>query len=141
MNVIRYSVLGCLAALLVTPLHAEPRTIDDCETIQAADAYNQCLASFGPVAKEHNLRPADAGKTPPAIDAKAAARSTALAAQDADEGKTATIHERRGRHGYRGRRAVHGAGLGAGHGAGPGAAHRGGGRKRASFTVRRRRHR
>jgi len=32
---------------------AEPRTIEDCEKIQAADAYNQCLASFGPAAHEH----------------------------------------------------------------------------------------
>ncbi len=29
---------------------AAPRSIADCETIQAADAYNHCLASFGPAA-------------------------------------------------------------------------------------------
>jgi hypothetical protein len=29
---------------------AAPRSIADCEKIQAADAYNRCLASFGPVA-------------------------------------------------------------------------------------------
>ncbi len=29
---------------------AVPRTINDCEKIEAADAYNQCLALFGPPA-------------------------------------------------------------------------------------------
>lgn len=32
---------------------AAPRSINDCEKIQAADAYNQCLALFGPVARGH----------------------------------------------------------------------------------------
>ena len=36
-------------------------TIKDCEKIQAADAYNQCLASFGPAAREHELKPVPAG--------------------------------------------------------------------------------
>ena len=35
----------------------EPRTIDECEKIQAADAYNQCLAKFGPTSKLRNLEP------------------------------------------------------------------------------------
>jgi hypothetical protein len=42
-----------LAVCAGTSALAEPRTIDDCEKIQAADAYNQCLASFGPAAHEH----------------------------------------------------------------------------------------
>jgi hypothetical protein len=42
-----------LAVVWGTAAVAEPRTIDDCEKIQAADAYNQCLASFGPAAHEH----------------------------------------------------------------------------------------
>jgi hypothetical protein len=39
----------------VAPAHsnAAPRGIDDCEKIQAADAYNQCLAVFGPLARVH----------------------------------------------------------------------------------------
>src|SRR5579875_1329298 len=43
------------AALIAAPasLIAAPRTINDCEKIQAADAYNQCLALFGPVARGH----------------------------------------------------------------------------------------
>jgi hypothetical protein len=32
---------------------AVPRSIDGCEKIQAADAYNQCLALFGPLARGH----------------------------------------------------------------------------------------
>jgi hypothetical protein len=44
-----------VAALIAAPAHsnAAPRGIDDCEKIQAADAYNQCLALFGPVARGH----------------------------------------------------------------------------------------
>jgi hypothetical protein len=43
------------AALIVAPVqsNATPRSIDDCEKIQAADAYNQCLAVFGPLARGH----------------------------------------------------------------------------------------
>src|ERR1700724_2139931 len=43
------------AALIAAPAHsnATPRSIDDCEKIQAADAYNQCLALFGPLARGH----------------------------------------------------------------------------------------
>jgi hypothetical protein len=42
-------------ALIAAPAHlnATPRSIDDCEKIQAADAYNQCLAVFGPLARGH----------------------------------------------------------------------------------------
>jgi hypothetical protein len=44
------------AALLAVPAQskAAPRNIDECEKIQAADAYNLCLASFGPVARGHH---------------------------------------------------------------------------------------
>jgi hypothetical protein len=42
-----------LAAFVAAPAIAAPRTIDDCEKIEAADAYNQCLALFGPVARGH----------------------------------------------------------------------------------------
>jgi len=47
-----------LAAALIAPpalSNAAPRTIDDCEKIDAADAYNQCLAAFGPVAHTHGV--------------------------------------------------------------------------------------
>jgi hypothetical protein len=42
-------------------LCAAPATIKDCEKIQQADAYNRCLASFGPVAHELHLAPVPAG--------------------------------------------------------------------------------
>jgi hypothetical protein len=44
-----------VAALVAAPAlsNAAPRSIDDCEKIQAADAYNQCLAVFGPLARGH----------------------------------------------------------------------------------------
>jgi hypothetical protein len=49
-------VLGT-GLLVVCPNRAvaAARTIQDCEKIEAADAYNQCLASFGPAAHEHPL--------------------------------------------------------------------------------------
>ncbi len=44
-----------VAALIAAPAlsNAAPRSIDGCEKIQAADAYNQCLAVFGPIARGH----------------------------------------------------------------------------------------
>lgn len=44
-----------VAALAAAPAQskAAPRSIGDCEKIQAADAYNQCLALFGPLARGH----------------------------------------------------------------------------------------
>lgn len=35
--------------LLAAPAFAGPRSIDDCEAIKEANAYNLCLASFGPM--------------------------------------------------------------------------------------------
>ena len=61
----------CLGVALLTAAGASaatagPRKIDDCESIQAADAYNQCLASFGPVAKDRAMQnePAQASAAP-----------------------------------------------------------------------------
>jgi hypothetical protein len=39
----------CAAA----PAAAAPRTINDCEAIKEPNAYNLCLASFGPVRGQH----------------------------------------------------------------------------------------
>jgi len=49
---------GFSLLLGLSAVHAAeaPRTINDCEKIQAADAYNQCLASFGPVAHERGAK-------------------------------------------------------------------------------------
>ncbi|MGD0634292.1 MAG: hypothetical protein ABSA13_08460 [Beijerinckiaceae bacterium] len=61
--------------VFVAPVRAdEPRKIDDCEKIQAADAYNQCLAKFGPSSKLHNLEPEKPG------DVKASAAEAAATA-------------------------------------------------------------
>ena len=92
-------------------------TIGDCEQISAADAYNQCLAKFGPPSKAGNLEPERPG------DVKGSSEEAAAAAgrpKGAAGGKTAV---RRGRHGRGGHYSRHG----------------GGGRKRATFTVRRHR--
>ncbi len=49
--------LGLAATpLFLTPVLAVPSSINDCEKIEAADAYNLCLAAFGPVAHEHQLK-------------------------------------------------------------------------------------
>jgi hypothetical protein len=55
-----FLALQLLAAAALFPVlsavaHAAPRTIEDCEKIEAADAYNKCLAQFGPAAHEHAL--------------------------------------------------------------------------------------
>lgn len=50
-----------VAMALFVSQAAAARSIKDCDKIQAADAYNLCLASFGPVAHERNLKPVPAG--------------------------------------------------------------------------------
>lgn len=47
---LRMIPVASAATLTVFAAAAAPRSIADCESIQAADAYNRCLASFGPVA-------------------------------------------------------------------------------------------
>ena len=52
---IRTLPLILLAALfMVKAAEAAPRSIEDCEKIKEAEAYNLCLASFGPVRGQHN---------------------------------------------------------------------------------------
>lgn len=46
-------LLAVAALILSPPALAGPRTIDDCEAIKDAGAYNLCLASFGPVRGQH----------------------------------------------------------------------------------------
>jgi hypothetical protein len=52
---IRSSLFYLIIALSI-PLSAKasPRSINDCEKIKEAEAYNLCLASFGPVRGQHN---------------------------------------------------------------------------------------
>ena len=103
-----------LALALVTTAHAQA-TINDCEKIQAADAYNQCLAKFGPPAKSGNLEPERPG------DIKSGSADAA-----AGGGKPS-----RGRH-VAGRRHGRGAYVHRGRGRGV-VAH--GGRKRMTISV------
>jgi hypothetical protein len=42
-----------LALCAAAPAAAAPRTINDCEAIKEPNAYNLCLASFGPVRGQH----------------------------------------------------------------------------------------
>ena len=45
--------LVALTLLAASPAGAGPRGIDDCEAIKEANAYNNCLASFGPTRGQH----------------------------------------------------------------------------------------
>ncbi len=58
-NRLRYCALAAgllLGGFFANAAAAQPKTINDCEKIQAADAYNQCLALFGPAAHEHGAK-------------------------------------------------------------------------------------
>ena len=77
---------GCLS---VTLAHAQA-TIDECEKIQAADAYNQCLAKFGPPQKSQNLEPERPG------DVKGSSEEAAAGAEHA-RGSVRAGRHRRGR--------------------------------------------
>jgi hypothetical protein len=65
--------LAGLPALAV----AAPRTIADCEQIEAADAYNRCLASFGPPGRSLRLT-TDAPSGDEATMAQADAEQTSV---------------------------------------------------------------
>jgi hypothetical protein len=54
-------LIAAAMSLCLSGAEAAPKSIKDCDKIQAADAYNLCLASFGPVAHEHDLKPVPAG--------------------------------------------------------------------------------
>lgn len=105
------AVVLCLAGAA----HAQ-RTINDCETIQAADAYNQCLAKFGPPAKTLNVESARPG------DIKSGSEE---AAAGAGKARGARVGRRHGRGGYAVRRSRGGGRV----------AHGRGGRKRMTISV------
>lgn len=106
------SLAGAFAVGLIclTAARGQAR-IDDCEKIQAADAYNQCLAKFGPESKVKSVEPERPG------DVKGSSEEAAATA-GAPKGQ-ATRHAAGRRRGGHASRAA-------------------GGRKRISFTVRRR---
>ncbi|AZG75667.1 hypothetical protein EHO51_02315 [Methylocystis rosea] len=47
------AVFFAASLLFAAPALAASRSIDDCEAIKEADAYNRCLASFGPTRGQH----------------------------------------------------------------------------------------
>lgn len=92
------------AGLALAPLLAvaAPRSIKDCEQIKQADAYNECLASFGPVvpglaARERAFTPHG---PPPEASVPEGLR-----------GKAATLRSHRRRHVRHAHRMRHGRGL------------------------------
>lgn len=46
-------LVAAILSALTAPALAAPRSIADCEKIQEADAYNRCLAAFGPTRGQH----------------------------------------------------------------------------------------
>ena len=106
--------------------------IEDCEKIQAADAYNQCLGKFGPTSKVKNVTPAQPG------DVKGSGEEAAASAGAKGPTSTAT---RSSRQASRGRvsRGHRGGGRHFTHGSGKRSAGKASGRKRMTFTVRRHR--
>jgi hypothetical protein len=57
MNMLR--TIGLFGLLLFASLPVSAQgSIEDCEKIQAADAYNKCLAQFGPMRGQRAARPA-----------------------------------------------------------------------------------
>jgi len=69
-----------LASLLTQTAYAGPRTIDDCEAIKEPNAYNLCLASFGPMRGQHGASyPGVASEGAKGGSGKAASRSVGAA--------------------------------------------------------------
>ena len=105
--------------------------IEDCESIQAADAYNQCLAKFGPTSKVKSVEPV---KPSDIKDNSAEAAAGAKAAASAKASAKVSRHASRG-HGVRAR-GRHVATRGR-HG-GSSRTKKSGGRKRMTIVVHRR---
>jgi hypothetical protein len=57
MNMFRIAGLFGLLLFASLPVSAQS-SIEDCEKIQQADAYNKCLAQFGPMRGQRAARPA-----------------------------------------------------------------------------------
>ncbi len=72
-----------------TAAHSQA-TIADCEKIQAADAYNQCLAKFGPTSKVKSLEPERPGDIKGSSE-EAAASAGAAKGRAKGPGKGATV--------------------------------------------------
>ena len=109
--------VALVALASIAAAHAQA-TIADCEQISAADAYNQCLAKFGPASKAGNLKPERPGDVKGSSEEAAAGAGRPKVGMKGG-GKAAM---RRGRHARGGHTIRHG-----------------GGRKRMTISVRRHR--
>jgi hypothetical protein len=84
-----------VALLIAAPTSAEPRSIDDCEKIKEPEAYNLCLASFGPTRSQHNKTyPGVASEGDKAVDKTETATPTAVT----ESGRHARGGRSHGRH-------------------------------------------
>ncbi|MDE2577674.1 MAG: hypothetical protein KGL46_02610 [Hyphomicrobiales bacterium] len=88
------------ALLCFVAFAARAASIDSCESIKDADAYNRCLASFGPVAHPH------APTTPEPAAEKAADQATAASASKAGDAVARRAGGKRRRWGVRRRGRV-----------------------------------
>ncbi len=77
-------------SLAATAMVQAQATIDDCEKIQAADAYNQCLAKFGPTSKVRSVEPERPG------DVKSSGEEAAATAGPAKHRGQHRVGRRRG---------------------------------------------
>jgi hypothetical protein len=73
--------------MLVASAQAAMAGVESCEKIKDADAYNNCLASFGPAVGEHRVIRAPEGEdvsrpAHPSVRPKAAAREKTPAARE-----------------------------------------------------------
>jgi hypothetical protein len=109
---LRYVSMMILAtALSASPAlsNAAPRTINDCEKIEAADAYNRCLAAFGPVAHTRGAT-SQAVETNDSVDADEGGAILEPAASSSSRQKIAHAHGRHRGHAYRHAWTKHGHG-------------------------------
>jgi hypothetical protein len=127
-----------LGLALWAPAQAAPSSISDCEKIEAADAYNQCLALFGPVAHTHGASAKDFGGDGVGGDAGADVVETANPEASVPENERgASSHGRHGgghghwTHHYR--RQYYGHNSGSHHSRNASGTHGGG--KRMAFSV------
>ena len=94
----RTILLIAIAAVICAHAAAAPRSIDDCEKIKEPEAYNLCLASFGPTRGDHNKTyPGVASEGDKAVDKNETA--TPVGAAEAGKGGRQTRGGRsHGRH-------------------------------------------
>jgi hypothetical protein len=126
---------AAVAFALAGPAAAAPNSINDCEKIDAADAYNQCLALFGPAAHTHGASAKDFGGD--GVGGGAAAAAAEEKANPEASVPVASSQASRGRRGHvasRGRHQRYGHYYGR-HGQKYASAHARHGGKRLAFNV------